>query len=120
MRDAVRQSGKRVCYVSGADLAHMGRKFGDEFGVSEALIESTRARDGELLDFAARLDAEGFFQHVAREKDARKICGLPPTYMALVCMDAARSQLLKHDWNVESETDSLVSFCSMAFYIEQD
>jgi AmmeMemoRadiSam system protein B len=116
MRRTAEDSGKSVCYISGADLAHMGRKFGDEEGVSDALIDSVRRRDLEMLAFLERADAEGFYRHIEAEKDARKICGMPPMFTMMKCMDASAGKLLRYDYNIEAATDSLVSFCAMAFY----
>ncbi len=116
MRQTVADSGKSVCYIAGADLAHMGRKFGDEQGVSDDLIASVRKRDLEMLGFLEQGDAEGFFRHIESEKDSRKICGMPPMYTMMQCMGGAQGELLRYDYNIEPATDSMVSFCSMAFY----
>jgi AmmeMemoRadiSam system protein B len=116
VRQAAEASGKRVCYVAGADLAHMGRKFGDEEGLSDELIQSTREKDLAMLEYVERLDREAFFQNLQAEGDARKVCGLPPMYAMLACMNAREGKLLKYDYNLEPATQSLVSFCAMAFY----
>ncbi|MCX7015487.1 MAG: AmmeMemoRadiSam system protein B, partial [Candidatus Sumerlaeota bacterium] len=116
LRETAEESGKRVCYVAGADLAHMGRKFGDEDGLSDKMIHSVRERDLEMLGRLERLDAEGFFRFIHKEGDERKVCGLPPMYAMMRCMAAGEGKLLKYDFSVEPPTQSMVSFCSMAFY----
>ena len=112
----VASSGKRICFVAGADLAHMGRKFGDEFGLSDELLARTKSHDLAALDCAAKLDASAFFESIARNGDEYKICGLPPIYAMLRCMKASQGKMLRYDYNLEAATDSMVSFCSMAFY----
>ncbi len=116
MRTVAESCGRRVCYVAGADLAHMGRKFGDDFGLSDELIQRTRANDMAALEFMARMDAQAFFRRVALNGDEYKICGLSPMYAMLRCMQASEGKLMRHDYNLEAQTDSMVSFCSMVFY----
>lgn len=117
LRDAVAASGKTACYVAGADLSHMGLKFGDEEGVSEEFLEGTRSKDIHLLQHAAECDAEGLFQCVRADGDAQKICGLPPMYTMMRALDGGcTARLLDYDISIEEVTDSFVSFASMVFY----
>lgn len=116
VKRAAAASGKRVCYVAGADLSHMGRKFGDEFGLSDELIERTKKHDLQALEAAARLDFEGFFGSIACDGDSYKVCGTPPMHAMMRCMEATEGRLLNYDLNLEASTDSMVSFCSMVFY----
>ncbi len=116
LRSEAESSGKRVCFVAGADLAHMGRKFGDEFSIDDEVIERTRLHNLAALEHAANLDRHSFFASVACDQDPYKICGLSPMYAMLRCMDASEGRLLNYDFNLEASTDSMVSFCSMVFY----
>ena len=116
VRRMAQASGKRVCCVAAADLAHVGHKFGDEQGLSDELIDSVRRRDLEMLGHVERLDREAFFRNLQAEGDERKVCGLPPMYAMMSCIDPREGKLLRYDYNIDPQTQSLVSFCSMAFY----
>jgi len=116
LRETAEASGKRVCHMAGADLAHMGHKFGDEEGLSDELIDWVRRRDLEMLGHLEQLDREAFFRNLQAEGDERKVCGLPPMYTLMCCIDPREGKMLRYDYNVEPSTQSLVSFCSMAFY----
>ena len=53
-----------------------------------------------------------------REKDRRKICGFSAIYSLLHLIDAREGKLLKYDQSVEPNSQSVVTFASMAFYVE--
>lgn len=117
LSDALKKSGKRVCIIAGADLSHMGRKFGDEEELSDNFIEKTRTKDHEMLDRAASGRSEAFFRFLQEDDDKQKVCGLPPIYTMLSLLgDNCKGSLLGYDLSVEEQTQSFVSFASMAFY----
>jgi hypothetical protein len=68
-----------------------------------------------MLSWAERIDAEGFFEFVRRERDRRNICGLPPIYALLRAMDAREGRLLDYRQSVEPDGGSAVTFASMVF-----
>jgi AmmeMemoRadiSam system protein B len=70
--------------------------------------------DRALIENIRRGDPEGFFAEIAREKDARKICGLSPMYMQLELLRGHRARLLMHDIALEPQTESAVTFASLA------
>lgn len=106
----------KVCYISGGDLAHIGRRFGDKQRLTPAMLEQQSQDDQELLAAACRADAAGFFQHVADRQDRSRICGLSPTYAMLHAMQPRRGELLTYGQAVEPDGSSCVSFGSVAFY----
>jgi AmmeMemoRadiSam system protein B len=75
--------GRRTLYVAGADLAHVGPRFGDPDPLDKDDSASLERRDQETLRVAARGDASGWFGEIRREGDRRRVCGLPPIYALL-------------------------------------
>jgi AmmeMemoRadiSam system protein B len=117
LRGTIARSGKRVCFVAGADLSHMGQKFGDREGPTEEFIADTRQGDEEMLDHIARMRPEEFFRQIQSEEDRQKVCGLPPIYTLMQMLaPETTGRLLDYGVHVEKETASFVSFASMAFY----
>ncbi len=108
--------GGRVCYISGGDLAHIGRRFGDRSLLDKPRLDAQTKSDLSLLQAACRADAPALFAQIAEEKDANRICGLSPTYTMLEVMQPARGELLKYGQAVEPDGSSCVSFGSAAFY----
>ncbi len=107
-----------VCYISAADFAHIGQRFGDQWLLDENRLAEQSADDRRLLEAVCRCDSAGLFSQVAQQEDRSRICGLSPTYVMLKLIDSARGELLKYDQAVEPDGTSCVSFASVAFYRE--
>jgi hypothetical protein len=116
LKGAVSSLGREVCYIASADLAHMGVQFGDRDGVSEYSLRVIAQEDQEMLEYAEKMDGEGFFSSISRERDRRKICGLPAIYAMLNTLEAKEGKLLKYGQAFTPETQSVVTFASLAFY----
>jgi AmmeMemoRadiSam system protein B len=74
---------RRVVFVAGADLAHVGPQFGDPAPLSAADLLRVEEEDRAMLESVERGDADGFFASVAGDADRRRICGLSPIYSLL-------------------------------------
>ena len=103
-----------VCYVSGADLAHVGRRFGDAGILTARRLSALERDDRKLLDCVCRGSAAGWFEHVARSGDRNRICGLAPTYMLLEAVQPAVGKLLHYGQAVDAAGAACVSFASVA------
>ena len=109
--------GKRVCFIAGVDLSHVGQQFGDAEDLSDIFLAGVEKTDRELLDAAEKMDPEAYFDVVIRECDRTRVCGTSSIYTMLQAMDAERGELLKYDQAVDyNEPQQMVSFASMAFY----
>ena len=107
-----------VWYVSAADFAHIGQRFGDQWLLDENRLAEQSEDDRRLLEAVCRCDSAGLFSQVAEQEDRSRICGLAPTYVMLKLIDSARVELLKYHQAVEPDGTSCVSFASVAFYQE--
>ncbi len=118
--DAVRQSvaetGKRVCVIAGADLAHVGPQFGDDFDVTPQVMEDVERADRESLAFVESLDPDGFNETVQADRNARHVCGVAPIYALLKTADARRAELLDYRQASDPDLGRAVTFASLALY----
>ena len=115
LAEAEAEAGEKVCYVISGDLAHIGPKFDDPDLVDEKILRQCKAQDDLLLGRAIAADADGYFDVIAAEEDARRICGLPPTYVALGAAKPSQGKVLHYGRFVHPEGFESVSFASMAF-----
>ena len=107
---------KEICYIASADLSHMGLQFGDRKGMGEYGSQVLEETDREMLGYVEKMDGEGFYSSILRERDQRKVCGLPAIYGLLKVLEAKEGKLLKYGQAFTPETQSVVSFASLAFY----
>ena len=116
LRAAEAAAGEPVCYVISGDLAHIGPKFDDPDPVSQPQLVASKARDERLLDRLSAVDSKGYFDAIADEGDARRICGLPPTWLTLEAARPGTGQVLHYGRYVHPQGHESVSFAAAAFY----
>ena len=108
---------RRAVVIAGADLAHVGPRFGDAKPLTDRQRTLLDETDRESLDHAERLDAESFWRHVVRDLDTRRVCGLGPIYSLLRTMRSGASGALHHyEQTIDEEEGSIVSHAAMGFY----
>jgi MEMO1 family protein len=115
LRRLAERETRRVCFVAGVDLAHVGRQFGDSEPITENFLKWVEHEDRQLVDRLSQLDAPGFFHAIAKDQDKRRICGFSPLYSLLHLLDGARGKHLKYSQAFTPETGSAVTFTSLIF-----
>lgn len=111
------REGKRLLWVLGIDMAHMGRRYGDAF---EALADEhemlgVKARDTMRMDRINAGDATGFWNLVQENHDDLKWCGSAPLYTFLKVLPQVKGSLKRYEqWNIDPQ--SVVSFAAMSFH----
>src|SRR5256885_16943011 len=73
-------SGRRVTLVAGADLAHVGPRFGDPEPVSAADLERIGREDREMLAAGEAADAGAVFQSGGPDDGRPGLSGVSPVY----------------------------------------
>jgi AmmeMemoRadiSam system protein B len=108
---------KNAVVIAGADLAHVGPRFGDLRPYTDRQRVVLDETDRTSLDHAERAEPEAFWAHVAKDLDTRRVCGLGPIYSLLRTMNAsAKGKLVHYEQTVDSEEGSIVSHAAMGFY----
>lgn len=116
LRRAEAETPEPICYLISGDLAHIGPKFGDRDRVAKPHLQQSRQRDQDILEQLQSANAERFFDVIAAEGDARRICGLPPAYTVLEAVRPAGGKALHYDQYIHPTGYESVSFASVAFY----
>jgi len=107
-------AGRKSFVVAAADLAHVGPAFGDRYPMDFARRARVKGADDVTLQLIRDGDAEGFFQQLRDERDARKVCGLPPIYVMLRLLGDGRGTLLDYALcPADKQNTSFVSICGM-------
>lgn len=120
--------GRRVCFIAGADFAHVGPQFGDPSAVDQRFADHVRSGDLKMLEQCAAGDADGFYRQVVRERPGpgmagdsmavggpRRICGLAPMYALLRLVDRQNGQVLHYDQWIDRDGAGSVTFGCVLF-----
>jgi AmmeMemoRadiSam system protein B len=109
---------RRAVVIAGADLAHVGPRFGDPRPFDEAERSRLGTTDRDSLARAEGVDAEAFWKHVAHDLETRRVCGLGPMYSLLRTIDpGARGEVRHYEQTVDPEEGSIVSHAAVGFYV---
>jgi len=109
-----RRNGK-AALIAGADLSHVGPKFGDSMPLTETDLVSLKTHDLSLIRHVEEGDAEGFFKEIQKERESHNVCGLPNIYTFLKIMEGGKGRLLDYGQFFEPPTSSAVSYASLVF-----
>ncbi len=109
-----RRTGK-IVLIAGADLSHIGPKFGHPTPLNETDLASLKEHDLGLLTYAEKGDPEGFFREIRKERDRHNVCGVPNIYTFLKVLEGRTGELLDYGQFFEEPTSSAVSYASLVF-----
>ena len=104
-----------VALIAGADLSHVGPKFGHPDPLQEADLISLKRHDLSLIRHVEEGNPEGFFKEIQKERDHHNVCGLPNIYTFLKVMEGKKGRLLDYGQFFEPPTSSAVSYASLVF-----
>jgi AmmeMemoRadiSam system protein B len=110
------REGDRLLWVLGVDMAHVGRRYGDDFAAraqTGSLVE-VEERDRRRCELIGRGDAGAFWELLRQNGDDLRWCGASPFYALLKAVPGLRSELRRYEqWNIDEQ--SVVSFGALAF-----
>ncbi len=114
-RKLLHEDKRRITVVAAADLAHVGRRFGDDLDITEAVVADIRARDLEALKHVEALAPDAFFETVMSDGNARNICGLGCIYATLKTLEDAAdaAEIIAYDY-APDPIGGVVSFTAIA------
>jgi MEMO1 family protein len=116
LREVKEKEGKRLFWVLGVDMTHIGARYGDRFAArsEQGPLVETEERDRGRIERLNHGDADGFWELVKQNGDDLKWCGSAPFYTFSRVVPEARGQLERYEqWNIDEE--SVVSFAGMTF-----
>jgi MEMO1 family protein len=113
---AIITAGPKISVIAGADLAHVGRRFGDAFDINDQVVNAVASRDAEDLQHVLSGNAAGFYRSVMQDHNHRRICGLNCIYAALesVAGTIGAGDLLHYDY-AHDPAGGIVSFTNILF-----
>ncbi len=116
LADIRAREGRRLLWVLGVDMAHVGRRYGDklEARAGQGPLAAVEERDRAQIEALTSGGAATFWDSVRETQDELKWCGASPLYAFLKAAAPERGALLRYEqWNIDPA--SVVSFAALAF-----
>ena len=116
LKELVDERGEEACLIAAVDLSHVGKRFGQDVRMTDALLKGLERNDRGLLERVEERDAEGFHRRIVAQQDGTNVCGVPALYALLRLLGPGpRGRLLRYDQAVDREAHSVVSFAAAVF-----
>lgn len=112
--EAVESSGRRVCYLAGADLAHIGPEFGDPLPIDTARLQVLNDTERQRLEHLERGDPSAFHAAVEQQDNPDRVCGTTPMFLA-ASLAGGPGRLLHYGQASADAGQLTVSYCAMVF-----
>jgi AmmeMemoRadiSam system protein B len=101
-------------FLISGDLAHIGKKFGDQ-KPAEELFKEVRYFDDKFLEAGAEGSHHNILSLMSEKYDPYRICGYPPLFSFLKTIPDLKGKILTYDIWDESERESGVSYGSILY-----
>ena len=116
LKEAITTTGQDVCVIAGANLAHIGLRYGDQKPPTDFSFHRCMQADLEMLKNVEELKPEEFAQYILTEGDKRHILGFSAIFLLLKLIEAEKGEVLRYDRGITDQFNSTVTFASMAFF----
>ncbi len=110
------REGKKICFVLGVDMAHMGQRYGDPLiaRANAGEMLGIEQRDRQRIAQIAAGNPQEYWSLVQEKQDDLKWCGSSPFYTFMKVKPELRGELLEYQhWQIDAQ--SVVTFGAMAF-----
>jgi AmmeMemoRadiSam system protein B len=115
LKETLAESGKEVCVIASAELAHLGMRYGDPDPPTDFSFHKCMQSDLEMLKPVEELKPDAFAQFIQKEQDNRRISGFAAIYTLLRLIQAEKGQVLRYDRGITDQYNSTVTYASMSF-----
>ncbi len=106
--------------VASVDLAHMGPFYGDDQPLEPEILQAIGVADMEMVSRMEERDARGFFAHLTKTENGRRVCGSSAIYTTLSLLpEGPKGRLLAYEQPPFPEEGNTVTICSMVWEAEQ-
>jgi AmmeMemoRadiSam system protein B len=116
LREILAGCGRSSCVVAGAELSHLGLRYGDKEPPTDFSFHRSMQQDLEMLKPVEELNPEAFAAYIQKENDRRRISGFSPIYSLLRLIQAEKGQVLRYDRGITDQYNSTVTYASLAFF----
>lgn len=115
LRRAIEEESKPIAIILSVDLAHLGPKFGDSKPITAEERELIQEADYRLFDVLAKFDRDAYSELMETDLLPRRVDAVSALFTLLHLFKEGEGKLLCYEQNFQEDTQSLVTYASMAF-----
>jgi len=111
--DMVRSAGPGTIVIAGADLSHVGPRFGDDRELDDTFLQEVEHVDQRVLEALASGDPPAFLQILMGHGNATRICSVGCLYTLIAALGWAKPELLRYHQAVNRDSGTGVTCASV-------
>ncbi len=104
---------RRTVLIAGADLSHIGQRFGDEQPTTPEFLQRVERDDRQLLDLLESRLEEAFVEELRMSENPTRVCSAGCIYALLRTLPEQPCQVLRYEQAVDMAADTHVT-CAAA------
>ncbi len=116
LRDELASSDRPTTLIAGADLSHVGQRFGDTAPTTAEFLEQVNRSDRALLELLVQRRDEEFVENVRATANATRICSVGCIYALVRALPDADFRLLDYHMAIDLDAETHVS-CAAAVLV---
>jgi AmmeMemoRadiSam system protein B len=114
--DLIRSDPTPTLIIAGADLSHVGRRFGDDRELEPAFLSDVERKDREALQEIIAGRQEDFVRKLAGRENATRVCSAGCIFALRTALNGAAGELLRYHQAVDRPGGTCVTCCAAAFW----
>jgi len=112
----VTESGDETIVVAGADLSHVGGRFGDDHELDKGFLGKVEVVDRQALEAVVSSEPSVFLKTLAGHGNSTRICSVGCLYALMTALRWAKPEILRYHQAVDGENGMGVTCASMVFW----
>jgi AmmeMemoRadiSam system protein B len=117
LRDLLEQGDTPTLIIAGADLSHVGRRFGDDRELDHAFLSQVEKQDRRALEaLIVAPDGADFVQTLRDHANSTRVCSAGCIYALRTALPGSQPELLRYHQAVDAASGACVTCSAMAFW----
>lgn len=114
--ELIREDDDETIVIAGADLSHVGPRFGDDCDLEDAFLDEVGRKDRSTIDAILGGDPARFLKALASHENSTRVCSVGCLYGLMTALSGAEAELLRYHQAVDESGGTGVTCASMAFW----
>lgn len=116
LRDVVRDDPDDTIIIAGADLSHIGTRFGDQRDLDDEFLKEVESKDQSALQAVSSGDADAFLQAVKEHGNSTRICSTGCLFTLMTALPRARAEVLRYHQASDRPSGTCVTCASIVLW----
>jgi len=112
----IREDETPTMVIAGADLSHVGRRFGDDCDLDQGFLSEIERHDRKALCAVSKNDNRSFLQVLTDRENSTRVCSAGCIYTLMSALPEAKPELLRYHQASDAQTGTCVTCAAVAFW----